>query len=321
MDSSVNSLCWRSKAFGFDCATGRSRVPGLNARLAFDAVLLAALWGGSFLFMRIGAPEFGPVPMMALRVGIAALCLLPLLAATRGLAALRNHAAPMAIVGIINSAIPFSLLTYATLSLSAGFTSILNGTAPFWSALVAYLWLGERLTRVRLFGLLIGIVGVLVLVWGRVSFKPGGDGWAIAAGLLATAFYGFAANFTKKRLAGVDALSSATGSMLGASVVLVPLAGLMWPDTPPSATAWMAVLVLAVAGTALAYLLYFRLIAGLGATRATTVTFLIPAFGMFWGWLFLGESVSASMIAGTALIIFGTSITLGLLARPLKPPA
>lgn len=293
----------------------------MTIRLAFDAVLLAALWGGSFLFMRLGAPEFGPVPMMALRVAIAALCLLPMLAATRGLGALRTHAAPMAIVGVSNSAIPFSLLTYATLSLSAGFASILNGTAPFWSALVAYLWLGERLTRMRLFGLMIGIVGVLVLVWGRVSFKPGGDGWAIAAGLLATGFYGFAANFTRKRLAGVDPLSSATGSMLGATVILAPLAIVLWPDKAPSATAWLAVLVLAVAGTALAYLLYFRLIAGLGATRATTVTFLIPAFGMFWGWLFLGESVSGNMLAGTALIVVGTSITLGLLSRPLRPPA
>lgn len=292
----------------------------MSVRLAFDALLLAALWGGSFLFMRIGAPEFGPVPMMALRVGIAALCLLPLLAATRGLAALRSHAAAMAIVGITNSAIPFSLLTYATLSLSAGFTSILNGTAPFWSALVAYLWLGERLTLVRLFGLLIGILGVLFLVWGRISFKPGADGWAIVAGLLATAFYGFAANFTKRQLAGVDALSSATGSMLSASVVLIPLALIMWPAGSPSTTAWLAVLVLAVAGTALAYLLYFRLIAGLGATRATTVTFMIPAFGMFWGWLFLDEQVSWNMIAGTALIILGTTLTLGLITRRAVTP-
>lgn len=285
-------------------------------RLAFEAVLLAAIWGASFLFMRIGVGEFGAIVMMALRIGLAAVCLLPILCLRQGVGDMRGRFGALTVVGVLNSAIPFSLLTWATLSLTAGFTSILNATVPFWSAVIAFVWLGERLDRRRLAGLLIGVAGVVVLVWGRIEFKPGGDGWAIAAGLLATACYGFSANYTRQRLAGVNALTIATGAMLGASLVLAPLAVWLWPATMPSARAWLSVLVLGVAGTAFAYILYFRLIAGLGATRAMSVTFLIPAFGVIWGAAFLGESVTFGMVAGMVLIVLGTTLTTGMLARP-----
>lgn len=287
----------------------------MNPGLALEGLVLAALWGASFLFMRVGAPEFGAVVMMSLRVGLAALCLVPILLFREGSAGLSRNFGALTVVGIVNSAIPFSLLTWATLSLSAGFTSILNATVPLWSALIAYAWLGERMDRRRLIGIALGFAGVLVLVWGRIEFKPGGDGWAIVACLAATGCYGFAANFTRQRLAGCNSLTIATGAMLGASLPMLLLAALMWPSHSPSALAWWSVLVLGTAGTAFAYILYFRLIDRLGATRAMSVTFLIPVFGMAWGVLFLDEQVTLNMLAGTLIILVGTALTSGLLRR------
>ncbi len=277
--------------------------------------MLAALWGASFLFMRIGAPEFGPAPMMTIRIVVAALCLFPILLLTRGASGLRQHYAALGVVGVTNSAIPFTLLTFSTLYLSAGFTSILNATVPFWSALIAYLWLGERLTLIRVCGLLLGALGVTVLVWGKVDFDPGGSAWAIFAALVACGFYGFAANFARRRLSAVDSLTSATGSMLAASLFMLPLAVWFWPTTNPSLKSWLAGIAMGTACTALAYILYFRLLARLGATYASTVTFLIPAFAMLWGALFLDELITLNMLLGAGLILIGTSLTLGLSGR------
>jgi drug/metabolite transporter (DMT)-like permease len=287
----------------------------LTATVAAEGILLAALWGASFLFMRTGAAEFGSVPLMAVRVAVAALCLLPLLMFKRGLPKLRTHRRALFVVGVTNSAIPFTLLTFATLYLSAGFTAILNATVPFWSALIAYLWLGERLSSLRVIGLLVGTAGVSVLVWGKLSFDAGGGGWAIVAALSACAFYGFGANFARRHLTGVESLTIATGSMVGACLPMLPLALWFWPAQAPSVKAWLSAIVMGVACTALAYILYFRLIARLGATYASTVTFLIPAFAMLWGALFLNEVISLEMLSGTVLILLGTSLTLGLIGR------
>jgi drug/metabolite transporter (DMT)-like permease len=287
----------------------------LTLVVAAEAFLLAALWGASFLFMRVGVAEFGAAPLMAVRVGVAALCLLPLLMLKGGLPNLRTHYRALGIVGVTNSAIPFTLLTFSTLYLSAGFTAILNATVPFWSAVIAYFWLAERLSALRIFGLLVGTFGVAVLVWGKLSFEFGGAGWAILAALVACGFYGFGANFARRYLSGVDSLTIATGSMLGACFLMLPLAFWFWPSDAPSAKAWMLAIVMGVACTALAYILYFRLIARLGATYASTVTFLIPAFAMLWGAVLLDESISPEMLAGTALILLGTSLSLGLIGR------
>ena len=287
----------------------------MSVSLALEALLLAALWGASFLFMRIGAPEFGPAPMMAIRVSVAAATLLPVLLIARGIGGLRAHASALGIVGVTNSAIPFTLLTYSTLFLSAGFTSILNATVPFWSALIAYIWLGERLNRLRVGGLVLGALGVAVLVWGKVSFDSAGGGWAILAALAACGFYGFGANFARRRLAGVDSLTTATGSMLGASLFMLPLAIGFWPASNPGVMAWLAAAALGTACTALAYILYFRLIARIGATYASTVTFLIPAFAMLWGALLLDEVITPNMLLGTGLILSGTCLTLGIVGK------
>lgn len=283
-----------------------------------DLILLAALWGGSFLFMRYAAPAFGAVALIWLRVTIASLCLLPLLIKRGQLGTLRKHAGAIAVMGVFNSALPFVLIAWATLSITAGLASILNATVPIFAALIGALWLGERLGVSRLLGLATGFAGVLLLASDKADFKPGGSGWAVLAMLLATASYGFSANLTKRQLAGVPALVNAAGSQFISALVLLPLAWVWWPAQLPGAPAWGAVIVLGVGCTALAYLLFFRLIANLGASRAVTVTFLIPLFGVLWGSVFLGEALTAGMLFGGVVVVVGTALATGVLRLPRK---
>lgn len=290
----------------------------MTIRSAAELLVLAALWGASFLFMRVAAPELGPIPLMALRVGIAAALLLPALALRRGTGDLRGRLLPMAVVGVFNSALPFCLFAYASLSVTAGLASILNATSPLWGGLVAHLWLKDRLTPSRMTGLAVGFGGVAFLVWGRASFKAGGAGLAVVAALLATLSYGFAASYTRRRLAGVNPLAVAAGSQAAAAALLLPMAALVWPAGPVSAPAWWSVALLGILCTAVAYVLYFRLIATIGAL-AISVTFLIPAFAILWGAIFLGEAVTARMLAGAAVVLVGTALATGMVRLPAPP--
>ncbi|HXZ09215.1 MAG TPA: DMT family transporter [Paraburkholderia sp.] len=288
-------------------------------------LILAALWGASFLFIRVGMTDFGVAPLMALRVGIGALFLLVVLLARRpardAFGIMRAHAWPLFVVGVLNSAAPFCLFAYAELTLSAGVTSVINATTPLWGALVAYLWLKDRLTVLRSVGMVIGFVGVLMLVWDQIaapqgsSATPGTTALAAAAALGATLLYGIAASYTKRHLTGVDSLTVATGTMTGATVLLVPIAIATWPAAPVSLHAWLAVLALGVASTGVAYMLFFHLIAVAGPARAITVTFVIPVFGILWGALFLGERVSLGMVEGCVVILVGTALATGVVKR------
>ncbi len=298
----------------------------MRLRDVFELLTLAALWGASFLFMRISTPEFGPVAMTALRVGGAALCLLPLLLLLRGEAAeLRRHWPAIAVVGLVNSALPFVLFGIAALALQGGLSAIFNATAPMWGALIAWGWFGERLTRSRGLGLLLGFGGVLALAWDKASLKPGEHGvsptLAMAACLAAALCYGFAIHYTRRRLDGVAPMAVAAGSQLAAALLLAGPAWWLWPATPPGALAWWSMAGLALLCTALAYVLYFRLIAHVGPARAITVTFLVPLFAVIWGALFLGETLTPAMVLGCAVILLGTALTTGALRWPVRQPA
>jgi drug/metabolite transporter (DMT)-like permease len=288
----------------------------MKLRDLFDLLLLAALWGGSFLFMRYAAPEFGAVPLIWLRVTIASLCLAPLLWMRGQGHVLREHAVPIAVMGVFNSALPFVLIAWAMLSITAGLASILNATVPIFAALIGALWLREKLGASRTLGLAVGFAGVMMLAADKADFKPGGSGWAIVAMLLATVSYGFAANLTKRQLSGVPALVNAAGSQIISALVLLPLAAWFWPARTPGMMAWLAVLVLGLGCTALAYLLFFRLVARVGASRTVTVTFLIPLFGVLWGKVFLDETLNAGMLLGGAVVVLGTALATGVLRWP-----
>lgn len=288
---------------------------------AFDIgelVLLAALWGASFLFMRLGAHEFGPIALAFVRVGLATVLLIPLLASRGGLADLRTHWKAMLLVGALNSAIPFALFSFAALYVTAGLSSIVNATTPLWTAVVAFVWLRQGLTKLRVLGLLIGFAGVAFLAWDKASFKPDGDHsglWAVLACATATLCYGIAANATKRYLAGVAPLAVATGSQAAAALLLVLPAAWLWPTAMPSGTAWSSALALALLCTALAYIMYFRLMSRVGPTNAVSVTFLIPLFAILWGAVFLQEAVTMQMVMGGAIVLVGIALALGLFTQ------
>jgi drug/metabolite transporter (DMT)-like permease len=282
-----------------------------------DFVLLAAIWGASFMFMRVAVREMGPLPAAGLRVCVASLFLLPILL-LKGLGgALRTHWKLTFAVGVLNSAIPFVCFTYALLSITTGLSSILNATVPLFGALIAWAWLKDRPNGSRIVGLAVGFVGVALLAWDKASFTPGASGtssgWAMLACLLACLCYGTSASVAKRYMGGLPSLVSATGSQIGASLALIPLTVLYWPAQAPSLQAWGAVLVLGVVCTGLAYILYFRLIERAGPARALSVTFAIPAFAVFYGVLLLGESITPWMVVCALVIIAGTSLSTGLL--------
>ena len=277
---------------------------------------LAALWGASFLLMRIGAGDFGPFALSAVRVTGATLLLLPILKMHGQIGALRRHWRPIFVVGLTNSALPFLCFSYAALSITGGMSAIFNSASPLFAALIARLWLRDTLTPARIAGLAIGFGGVLWMAWDGASFKAGGSGWAIVACLLATLCYGWSPNYTKKRLGGVPPLAIAAGSQLAAALFLALPAFVWWPQHRLSATSWFSAAVLAFACTGLAYIIYFRLIAHVGPANAIAVTFLIPAFAVAWGWMFLGEGITLRMVAGCAIIFLGTALATGLVRWP-----
>lgn len=278
-----------------------------------ELLLLAALWGASFLFMREGAPQFGPIPLMMLRTAIAALFLLPCLLWLRQQRAVVQHWRPILIVGLTNTAIPFCLFAYTSLFLGAGFTSILNATAPMFAALIALVWLGQRLSKAAIAGLLIGFSGVFVLLTARQGPEQSVQIVPMLCALGAASLYGFAANYSKSRLQGVPSMAIASGSQIFSALVLAPLAWWSWPIVPPDNNAWIQVLILGVACTGIAYIMYFHLLDQVGVGKAITVAYLVPVFGVLWGVLFLQESVTVVMLIGAAFILFGVGLATGML--------
>lgn len=287
-----------------------------------EFLLLASIWGASFLFMRLGALEFGPLATAGVRVAVAAVFLLPILL-WRGLGAeLARHWKKTFFIGLLNSAIPFACYGYALLSISTGLSAILNATVPLFGALVAWVWLNDRPDRLRLLGLLIGFGGVVMLAWDQASFKPDASGastgWAVLACLLACFCYALAASYAKRHLGGLPSLVAATGSQIGATLWLALPTLSTWPQQAPGARAWLALLAVGVLCTGLAYILYFRLIENIGPARSLTVTFVLPVFALLYGAVFLGEDISLWMIFCGAIVVCGTALSANLfkIGRP-----
>ena len=285
---------------------------------SLELVLLAAIWGASFMFMRIGSPEFGPVLFMAMRTLIASMLLLPLLLFFRQHTGLKKYWGKLLIVGAFNTAIPFVLFGYATLTLSAGLTSILNTTTPMFGAVIAYLWFKDKLSLTTITGLVLGFTGVYLLMSDKLSAPDTAAGESeillpILAAMAAAFCYALSANFTKRYLSDIKPLAQATGSQLAATVLLLPLCLFFLPQEMPSPLAISSVVMLGIVCTGFAYVIFFRLIAGLGPAKAMSVTYLIPVFGVFWGALFLDETVTGSMLLGGGCILAGVALITGLL--------
>jgi drug/metabolite transporter (DMT)-like permease len=282
-------------------------------------MLLAAIWGAAFLFMRIVAPVLGALPTAFLRVLIAALGLVVILAVLRQAWRFEGRARRVLLLGAINSGVPFAMYTYAAKSLPAGYSAILNACTPMMGVLIGAAFFGERVTAAKLSGVVLGLLGVAVLTGaGPVAPTPAVL-LAAAACLIATACYGLAGFLTRRWAQGIDSKVVALGSQFGATLLLAPLfaASLLATPADParwqSGPVWLALVALGLVCTALAYLLYFRLIKDIGPVKSLTVTFLIPPFGVLWGVLFLGEHLSWAHAGGGALI----GAALWLILRPV----
>lgn len=282
---------------------------------------LAAIWGSSYMFMRITAPVFGPLPLVLLRLAGATLFFLPWLLRPPVRALLRSHLGGLLLLGAMNSAIPFTLLAFSTLRLQAGYTAILGATVPLFAVAIDGLWWRQPLSRQRLIGLALGFCGVVILAWHHLDFGRGGSGWAVMATLGASACYACAAHFGKRHFAGQPVMLPAAGSMLASTLLVAPLGIWLWPQSLPPAIDWLAVAALAVVCTACAYLLYYRLISRIGATTLTGVAFVIPVFGVLWGALLLHEQVTAHIVTGMLITLAGTAFTTGLASGFRQPVA
>jgi drug/metabolite transporter (DMT)-like permease len=282
----------------------------MNNASLIRLLALAAIWGASFLFLRIGAPVLGPAVLSEGRLVLAALFLLAVARILGKRLEIRQHWRHYLLLGLLNSALPFLLIAFAARNLSASLLSILNATSPIWGAVVAASWSGSGLKAREVFGLALGIAGVGLLVGFDATALQPGAGPAIAAALGAAACYGIASVYAKSAKA-VEPFANAHGSMWAAALLAAGALPFFPVVARPDAGVIAAVVALGVLCSGIAYLLYFRLIADLGPASALTVTFLIPVFGVLWGHLFLGEAIGWHTLAGAAIVIAGTVLITG----------
>ena len=283
----------------------------MSPRDVVALTVLGALWGASFLFIRVAVPSLGPVLLMELRLGIAAATLAIIAAAVGRLPKARARWKQFLFLGAVNAAIPFTLIAAAEIYLTASLAAILNSTTVMFTAIVSAVWMGDPLTARKAVGIVLGIFGVAALVgWDPVELN-----WAVllsvAAILGASLSYAVGAVYVKRAFGGVPPLAMATGQLSAGAVVLLPLAAVSLPGEGPPFAAAISVLGLALLSTAVAYMLYFRLIENVGPTSTVTVTLLVPVFGLLFGVVLLGEPFGLGTLAGLGIVLFSVALVTG----------
>jgi drug/metabolite transporter (DMT)-like permease len=277
-----------------------------------ELTVLGAIWGASFLFMRISAADFGPFPLVELRLSLGTMVLLPFLWLARA-SFTAGLVWRLAGIGVLNSGIPFVLFAWGAERAPAGIGAITNAMTVLFAALMAFVLYREQIGRVRLLGLLAGFAGVIVLAGDKTS---GVGVWPAAlAGTTASLLYGLSMNLVRRHLAGIPASAIAAATLLSASLFIAPFALAAWPSHAIPLRSWLSAVLLGVVCTGAAFVLYYRLINRIGAPRAATVTYLIPVFSVFWAWLVLGERLSARMAVATAFILGGVALSQQVAAR------
>ncbi len=276
-----------------------------------QVLLLGALWGAAFMFMRVAAPEFGAFAMAAARVGVACVIMLIIVAALRLPLEFRARWKTYLAIGAVNTTIPFIAYSFAALHIPAGYSAIANSTTPVWSALIMWLWFKERLGAAKWIGIVFAFAGVLVLVGLQpVAITPLVLGGMLAA-VAAASMYATASFLIQRYLTGDSGFAGAAGMVWGATMWLL-LPGLFFaPAAMPSTQAWGSILALSIFSTAAGYGLFFHLIKTIGPQRASSVAFLFPAFAAFWGWLILSEPITFNMAAGMVIVLIGTALVSG----------
>lgn len=280
-----------------------------------ELVLLGAIWGGSFLLMRVAAPEFGPFALVEIRLIFGALVLLPFVYQARKRLTGRWHV--LFGIGLINSAVPFLLFAWATAIAPAGISAIANSMTALFAVVFAGLMFGEKIGIRRGFGLASGIIGVIFMVGMPMAGVP--VGWAALAATTAAACYGLAGNLVKRHLAGLPPVALGGATLSCSAVVLSPLAVWHWPEQSLTLPVWASAITLGVLCTGIAYAFLFRLLDTIGPSRTATVTYLVPLFGVAWAWLVLGEPVTAGMMIAGVLILGGVALSQSRRPPPVIP--
>jgi drug/metabolite transporter (DMT)-like permease len=279
-------------------------------------LFLGAVWGGAFLFLRIAAPEVGPVWAAELRLLVGAAVLVAV-AGRRTLAAARGRVIGFLVVGATFAAIPFSLIAFATLTLPAGFAALLNAATPLFTAALGVVVLGNRLSARMVAGLTVGVLAVVVLVgWSPLEAGPGML-LAVLAALGAPASYAVAGTYVRARMQGVGGIELATGMLVAGSLITLPVAVLGGAPGTPSTAGALSLLAVGTVSTAVAWPVFFRVLAHTTPTAASTVTFIVPAFAIAWGALALAEPVGPGLVAGFGLVLVSLVLVLGI--RPALP--
>ncbi|HEV2607530.1 MAG TPA: DMT family transporter, partial [Xanthomonadaceae bacterium] len=268
--------------------------------------VLGAIWGASFLFMRVAAKDFGAAPLVEIRLALGALILLPFLWRERAAFPLQLWP-KLALIGVINSAIPFVLFAWAAQRAPAGIGAISNSMAVLFTALVGFLFFGEKIGMQRSIALLAGFAGVIVLASGKTAGASIGS--AVAAGATAAFLYGIGVNLVRRHLVGLPPAATSAATLGCAALLTLPFAIAQWPQHAIPAQSWLSASALGVLCTGLAFVMYYRLIARIGASRAVTVTYLVPLFGVAWAWLLLGEPLTLTMGIAGAMILGSVALS------------
>ena len=276
-----------------------------------ELLILSAIWGSSFLFLRIASPEFGPIFLTEMRVASGLVVLLPICLLLGKIQELKENWKMIFILSLSNMTIPFCLFAYSALNMGAGILSIINATVPFFTAIIAFLVYQQRMTRYGLIGLMVGFMGVAVLVFDPSESSGVTNDLAIPSALFACVLYGVALNIVSHKLQGVSGISITTGALFFSTIVLIPFAVIERPEVMPQGSVWFSVLALGVVCTGFGYILFYRLIARIGSQQAIMTTYLIPIFSILWGNLFLAESITLFMIFGGMLVLMGVGMTTG----------
>jgi drug/metabolite transporter (DMT)-like permease len=276
---------------------------------------LGAIWGASFMFIKVAGAEMQPFFLVEIRLGLAALVMIVLSLSQRGtFPAMRANWPAILVMGIINCAVPYTLITWGEVYINSGLAAIYNACARLWAGALGVVWVwAERLSPSRLLGLLAGMAGVVLVVSSNLG--GGGDSSMQLIGqgavLLAALSYAVAGIFGRKRLQGVPVQVTATGQLITGALILLPLSLFQIPAQVPSAQAIASLATLSIVGTAIASLMYYWLLTHVGATRTLLVTYLLPAFALIWGALLLHEPITVVAVAGLVLILLGITITSG----------
>ncbi|GAB3336784.1 DMT family transporter [Marilutibacter aestuarii] len=273
-----------------------------------ELCLLGAIWGASFLFMRVAAPHFGSFPLVEVRLGFGALVLLPFLWRARARFPLSLWP-KLAGISLINSAVPFVLFAWAAQQAPAGVSAISNAMTVLFTALIGFLFFGEKIGTRRAVALMAGFAGVVVLASGKVAGAS--IGWAVLAGAGAAFLYGIGINLVRRHLTGLPPAAVAAATLGCATLMVSPLAILHWPQAPVPMLSWLCAALLGVLCTGIAFVMYYRLIARVGASRASTVTYLVPLFGVAWAWWLLDEPLTLTMGVAGAIILGSVAFSQG----------